>query len=66
LRNNEDFKKIFIVPDLTRKQQLLDKELRDKVKELRASGQQNIMIRAGKVIKNLGEKKVEILYCPSS
>jgi len=35
LKDSSEFKKIFISPDLTRKQQLEDKELRDKLKSFR-------------------------------
>jgi myosin heavy subunit len=64
LRHSEDFKKVFIVPDLTRKQQLVDKELRDQVKKFKSQGMQHVMISKGQVIKNEEGKKV-VLYCPT-
>jgi len=38
-QDNEAYKKIYISPDLTRKQQKVDKELRDKLKEIRKTHQ---------------------------
>jgi myosin heavy subunit len=64
LRNCEGFQKVFIVPDLTRKQQEVDKELRDQVKKFRSEGVQQVMIKKGKVIKNEGGTQV-VLYCPT-
>ena len=65
LRNIEDFKKVFIVLDLTKKQQEIDKELRDKLKKFRSEGEQHAKIRRGKVIKNAEGKQV-LLYCSNT
>ena len=64
LKNVEEFKHIFIAPDLTRRQQAVDKELRDKVKQFRSEGQNNVKIKHGKVIKNEPGKEVVVLYQP--
>ena len=42
-------KKVFITPDLTRKQQEVDKKLRDKLKELRTIGSDEYRIKRGKI-----------------
>jgi hypothetical protein len=65
LKGLEQFKKVFIAPDLTRKQQEVDKELRDKVKQFREEGHSNVKIKQGKVIKNEEGKQVVVLYQPS-
>ena len=62
LKEVDSFKKVFITPDLTRKQQQSDKVLREQVKKFRSEGHQNVSIRGGKVVKNLPGQKVEILY----
>jgi len=51
LRKHEKYKKVYIVPDLTRKQQENDKVLRDKLKDLRTEGESEIRIKKGKIIK---------------
>jgi phosphopantetheine adenylyltransferase len=51
LRESEDFKGVYISPDLTRQQQLQDKELRDKLKQYRQDGETGVKIRNGKIIK---------------
>ena len=48
-------KKIFITPDLTRKQQEVDKKLRDNLKRLRADGEFTANIQGGKVVKKRGK-----------
>jgi hypothetical protein len=64
LKEIDSYKKVFITPDLTRKQQLVDKELRDQVKKFRSEGAINVVISGGKVVKNLGSGKVQVLYQP--
>ena len=64
LKENENFKRVFIAPDLTRKQQAIDKDLREKLKDIREKGEQNAKIKAGKVIKNGVGGQVIILYQP--
>ena len=64
LKDCEEFKRVFIAPDLTRKQQQTDKDLRDHVKKFREEGQTGVMIRYGKVIKNESGGQVVVLYQP--
>jgi hypothetical protein len=64
LKDTEQFKRVFIAPDLTRKQQTVDKDLREKVKSFRQDGHSNVKIKQGKVIKNEPGKEVVILYQP--
>ena len=63
------FAKVFIAPDLTRKQQLVDKELREKLKELKAGASNDeernmLRIKSGKVIKNSKRTQDVIVYQP--
>ncbi len=60
LKDAEEYKKVYISPDLTREQQLQDKELRDKLKSHRQKGETGIKIRGGKLIKidENGEKTI--------
>lgn len=64
LKYQEKYKRIFISPDLTRKQQEIDKELRDNLKRFRESGEVGVKIRAGKVVKNVGGGRELVLYVP--
>lgn len=61
LKENDSFKKVVITPDLTRKQQIKDKELRTKLKEFRENGIQNCKISKGKIVKN-ERGRVETLF----
>jgi hypothetical protein len=61
LKNVEQFKKMFISPDLTRKQQRVDKELRTELKKFREQGEDTAKIRYGKIIKNVSGKEI-VLY----
>lgn len=65
LRDNDTFKNIYITPDLTRKQQAVDKELREKLRKFKEDGVQNVKIRYGKIIKNGEGSQVKILYQPA-
>ena len=57
LKDNDDFSKVYIAPDLTRKQQLLDKDLRTNRKKFKDEGQhENVRIEAGKVICDQGNE----------
>lgn len=38
LKQCDEYKRVFIAPDLTRKQQLMDKDLRKKLKQRRSDG----------------------------
>ena len=64
LKQSEEYKHIFIAPDLTRKQQLVDKDLREKLKQLRSDGEENVKIKQGKIIKNEAGKGVVVVYQP--
>jgi hypothetical protein len=55
LKKGEKFKKMFISPDLTRKQQEKDKELRRKLKLIRETGAMGARIKNRKVIKTRQE-----------
>ena len=61
----DEFRKVFIMPDLTRKQQVQDKKLRDIVKELRDNGEKQVRIKKGKVIKVVNGRE-EIVFPPAS
>jgi hypothetical protein len=45
-----EFKQVFVAPDLTRMQQEEDKKLREKLKELRGAGKENIRIIKGEIV----------------
>ena len=53
LKNVENFKRMSILPDLTRKQQKVDKELRTKLKKFREQGESTAKIKYGKIVKNV-------------
>ena len=53
LRKCEEYKKVYITPDLTGKQQEKYKNLRDKLKELKAAGDNDLRIKRGKIVKKL-------------
>ena len=60
LKEIEEYRKVYIVPDMTRKQQEEDKTLRDKVKEFRAKGMEGVRIQRG----NVGERlRVRRRWC---
>jgi hypothetical protein len=61
LKRMEGKERIYIVPDLTRKQQEEDKILRDKVKAFRRAGQVGVKISKGEVVKGEGTNR-EVLY----
>lgn len=64
LKDCEEFKRIFVAPDLTQKQRKIDKDLRDHVKQFRAEGEKDARISSGKVVKNGEGTQVIILYEP--
>ena len=64
LKETNSFTRVFIAPDLTRAQQVIDKELRDRVKKFKEEGQTGVRIKAGKIIKNIEGGQVQILYQP--
>ena len=50
-----------MVPDLTRKQQEEDKQLRDKLKEFRGNGMEGIKISKGCIVKEEGSDREVLL-----
>jgi hypothetical protein len=64
LKNEAKFKNVYITPDLTKKQLLLDKELREKCKKFKDDGEPDAKIRGGKVIKNSPGGETIVLYSP--
>jgi len=64
LKENDKFKRMFISPDLTRRQQALDKELRMQLKTFRYEGEIEVRIKFGKIVKNKRGGREEILYQP--
>ncbi len=66
LKDSTEYKKIYVSLDLTRKQQVIDKELRQQLKHIREEGEKDAKIKAGKVIKNLPDGQVRVLYCPKN
>lgn len=67
LRETE-YKDVYVSPDLTPKQQVKDRDLRQKLKEIRTNVgegvRHNIKIKQGKIVKNLNGRE-EILFPPS-
>ena len=61
LKKNKNFEKIYVVPDLTRKQQEEDKQLRDKLKEFRGNGMEGIKISKGCIVKEQGSDR-QVLF----
>ena len=57
LKNKKEYEKIYVVPDLTKKQQEDDKQLRDKLKELRAQGGVGLKISKGCIVKEDGKER---------
>ena len=64
LKECEKFKRIFISPDLTRKQQEVNKELRIQLKRTREAGETEAKIKFGKIVKNVRGGREEVLYQP--
>ena len=58
LKDNKNFENIFLVPDLTRKQQEEDKMLRDKLKEYRNGGVDGVKINRGCIVRMDGNNRV--------
>jgi hypothetical protein len=61
LKDEEEFLKMFISSDLTRKRQAVDKELRLQLKTFRDKGEKDARIKYGKIVKNRGGRE-EILF----
>lgn len=66
LKDTEEFKRMFISPDLTRRQQEADRELRQQLKRIREGGVQEARIKNGKIVKNVRGGREEILYQPTN
>jgi hypothetical protein len=62
LRKHKEYERVFVTPDLTRKQQEADKVLRGKLKEFKEKGETNLKIKKGKVVKNLIGREDIVLY----
>lgn len=62
LRNIDRYKRLFITPDLTKKQQEMDKALRMKLKEIREGGDREAKINNGKIVKNGVGGQVLVLF----
>jgi hypothetical protein len=62
LKSDDMHKTVYITPDLTRKQQEIDKKLRDNLKRIREAGEPTAKIHSGKVIKNVEGNQVVVLY----
>lgn len=62
LKDDEKYSKVFITPDLTRKQQERDKELRGQLRRIRDEGEVSARIRYGKVVKNGEGGREVVLY----
>lgn len=63
LRELDSYKGIFVAPDLTRRQQDYDKDLRSNLKRIRDEGEPEAVIRSGKIIKkNENGKTIAVLY----
>lgn len=61
LKETAAYKRMFIAPDLTKKQQAEDKELRRQLKEFRDKGESGVKIKSGKVVKNVAGHE-EVLF----
>jgi hypothetical protein len=64
LRDTEAYSKVFITPDLTRKQQDFDKELRNQLKRIKDGGETHARIKHGKIVKNDEGGREVVLYQP--
>lgn len=65
LKRVEAYSKVYITPDLTRKQQEKDKELRWHLKKAREEGEPNARIRNGKVVVKNEDGREIVLYQPT-
>ncbi len=67
LKNKTGYEKVYVTPDLTRKQQEDDQKSWARLKELREQGRTDVWIQKGKVVKK-GEKgkDMEVIYDPRS
>jgi len=56
LRNSTSFKRVFIAPDLTPQERLHNKQLRAELTRRKESGETNLIIRHGQLIKRIPSK----------
>ena len=61
LKDSLTYRRVYIIPDLIRKAQEVDKELRLKVKHFKENGESSARIKSGKVVKNGKHGGVAIL-----
>jgi hypothetical protein len=66
LKTNAKFEKVYIAPDLTRKQQEEDKILRDNLKKFRNEGIEGVKINKGCVVRMDGNNRVVLFGAPST
>jgi len=59
--NGTELRAYYVAPDITPRQQLQDKALRAKFKQLREGGVESIKIKRGTIVKNL-EGREEIIF----
>ena len=50
LRNNSNWNKVFISPDLTPKEREINKKLREELRNRKQAGEKNMTIRYGKIV----------------
>ena len=50
LRANQKWKNVFITPDLTTREREVNKALRDELKRRKGNGEQNLMIKRGRIV----------------
>lgn len=60
LKNHPEYKDVYIMTDLTRKQQEAEKNLKKVFKEYKDQGEKDIRIKKGKVIKNVNGEEVTL------
>ena len=67
LKDCAKFSKVYIAPDLTRKHQLLNKDLRTQVKKFKEEDKiENVRIKSGKVVQIVPGNPDVVLYQPAS
>jgi len=64
LRPQRNFRKVYIQPWLSRRQQLIGKELREELRALRHDGYRNVTISRGKIVQRTNGQPDVVLYTP--
>lgn len=64
LKNVENYKRWYISPDLTKRQQVKDKRLRGQLRTIREEGEQFAVIKNGRIVKRLVGGQEIVLYEP--